>query len=191
MNTKEKIIQITSNLIFEKGYKNISLNEIAEKVGIKKPSIYHYFQCKEDIYKVVINDFIDNFEKQVDNILKSNKKSYQKIKEFILLCMEPVVNKKNLKFLIIEKIFHENYSENKNKEMLQRRNDLFKKMELIISEYAKDKKLQVTNREIIMAIIGTIVMFIADRVFIKEEIISLKEVEAMADNIMFIIFNKI
>lgn len=75
--------------------------------------------------------------------------------------------------------------------MLQKRDDLFKKMELIISEYTKDKKLQVTNREIIMAIIGTIAMFIADRAFIKKEVINLKEVETMADNIMFIIFNKI
>ena len=49
MNRKEEIIQATLSLASEKGLSNISLSQIAEYIGIKKPSLYNHFKSKDEI----------------------------------------------------------------------------------------------------------------------------------------------
>lgn len=46
---KEEIIMATLELAAQKGLGNISMNMIADKVGIKKPSLYNHFASKEEI----------------------------------------------------------------------------------------------------------------------------------------------
>lgn len=48
-NRKEEIIMATLELASIKGLGNVSLNMIADKVGIKKPSLYNHFSSKEEI----------------------------------------------------------------------------------------------------------------------------------------------
>ncbi|MDO4554249.1 MAG: TetR/AcrR family transcriptional regulator [Lachnospiraceae bacterium] len=47
MTTKEKILIATLELATEKGLGNVSLSQIAKKVGIKKPSLYNHFSSKD------------------------------------------------------------------------------------------------------------------------------------------------
>lgn len=49
MNRKEEIIQATLSLASEKGLSNISMSQIAEFIGIKKPSLYNHFKSKDEI----------------------------------------------------------------------------------------------------------------------------------------------
>ncbi len=49
MNRKEEIIQATLSLASEKGLSNISMSQIAEYIGIKKPSLYNHFKSKDEI----------------------------------------------------------------------------------------------------------------------------------------------
>lgn len=49
MNNKETILLATLELASEKGLGNISLSQIARKVGIQKPSLYSHFCSKEEL----------------------------------------------------------------------------------------------------------------------------------------------
>ena len=49
MNRKEEIVLITLELAAEKGLANVSMSMIADKIGIKKPSLYKHFASKEEI----------------------------------------------------------------------------------------------------------------------------------------------
>ena len=49
MNRKEEIIYATLELASEYGLKSVSLSQIAEKVGIRKPSLYNHFKSKEEL----------------------------------------------------------------------------------------------------------------------------------------------
>ena len=51
MNKKEEIIYATLELAAEYGLKSLSMSQIAEKVGIKKPSLYNHFESKEILIK--------------------------------------------------------------------------------------------------------------------------------------------
>ena len=57
MDTKTRIIRVALKQICMKGYKDVSLNEIAREVGIAKPSMYHHFKNKEEIFLEVISYF--------------------------------------------------------------------------------------------------------------------------------------
>lgn len=64
---KELILEVAYQKFAEKGY-NIPLSEIAEAAGIKKQSIYNYFESKEELYFEVIKVHVDTYfnEKQVE-----------------------------------------------------------------------------------------------------------------------------
>lgn len=49
MNRKEEIILVTLELAAENGLSNVSMTQIAEKMGIRKPSLYNHFKSKEEI----------------------------------------------------------------------------------------------------------------------------------------------
>ena len=49
MTRKEEILYATLELASEYGLKAVTLSQIAEKVGIRKPSLYNHFSSKEEI----------------------------------------------------------------------------------------------------------------------------------------------
>lgn len=53
MNRKEEIVLITLELAAEKGLANVSMSMIADKIGIKKPSLYKHFASKEEIFEAM------------------------------------------------------------------------------------------------------------------------------------------
>ena len=49
MSRKEEIIYATLELASSNGMKGVSMSQIAEKVGIKAPSLYNHFKSKDEI----------------------------------------------------------------------------------------------------------------------------------------------
>ena len=49
MSRKEEIIYATLELASEHGLKAVSMAQIADRIGIKKPSLYNHFKSKEEI----------------------------------------------------------------------------------------------------------------------------------------------
>lgn len=46
---REAILQTSAQLFLEKSYGRTSLNDVAERLNITKPALYHYFRNKEEI----------------------------------------------------------------------------------------------------------------------------------------------
>ena len=53
MNRKEEIVLITLELAAEKGLANVSMSMIADKIGIKKPSLYKHFASKDELVEAM------------------------------------------------------------------------------------------------------------------------------------------
>lgn len=50
---KKEIIMATLELAANKGLGNVSMNMIADKIGIKKPSLYNHFASKEELVEAM------------------------------------------------------------------------------------------------------------------------------------------
>ena len=64
---KKDIIMATLELAANKGLGNVSMNMIADKVGIKKPSLYNHFSSKEELVEVMYQ-FLSKEAKKTANI---------------------------------------------------------------------------------------------------------------------------
>lgn len=64
MDTKQRILDEALTLFSEKGYANVFVGEIAEKVGIKAPSLYKHYKSKRAIFDAIIDVMNSRFEEQ-------------------------------------------------------------------------------------------------------------------------------
>ena len=66
-NRKEEIVLTTLGLAAQKGLANVSMSMIADKIGIKKPSLYKHFKSKDEIVEAMYQ-FLRQQAKEKANI---------------------------------------------------------------------------------------------------------------------------
>jgi AcrR family transcriptional regulator len=59
--TAERILDAAEDLFAEKGYSATSLGEVADRVGIRSPSLYNHFRNKEALYGAVLERLLEAF----------------------------------------------------------------------------------------------------------------------------------
>ncbi|MCQ2522352.1 MAG: TetR/AcrR family transcriptional regulator [Lachnospiraceae bacterium] len=64
MDTKHRILDEALTLFSQKGYANVYVGEIAEKVGIKAPSLYKHYKNKQAIFDAIIDEMNKRYEAQ-------------------------------------------------------------------------------------------------------------------------------
>ncbi|MEU6847015.1 TetR/AcrR family transcriptional regulator [Streptomyces sp. NPDC046716] len=57
-DTRQRIQDVTLELIAEQGYEKTSLREIAERLGVTKAALYYHFKTKEDILVSLFSDLV-------------------------------------------------------------------------------------------------------------------------------------
>ena len=64
-DTRQRIQDVTLELIAEQGYEKTSLREIAERLGVTKAALYYHFKTKEDIVVSLFTDLM----KPIDDLI--------------------------------------------------------------------------------------------------------------------------
>ncbi|RPF53327.1 TetR/AcrR family transcriptional regulator [Aquisalibacillus elongatus] len=59
MSTKENIKVAATKLFAERDFLGMTMKEIANEVGIKAPSVYAFFNGKEDLFLAIYHDLLD------------------------------------------------------------------------------------------------------------------------------------
>ncbi len=80
---KEQIIEVARELFHQFGFKKVSMDEIAQKAGVTKKTIYMYFGSKEELLKYFIQEEIENMKEIVEEIEGKNLEFFQGINETI------------------------------------------------------------------------------------------------------------
>jgi len=108
MSTKDKILDEALTLFSENGYDGTSVEQIAEKVGIKAPSLYKHFKGKEDILNAIIVNaeahYEESFgsEKQIGRLPESKEQFVCATMEKISFTIHDPMIRKIRKFLVQE-----------------------------------------------------------------------------------------
>ena len=85
MGRKEEIIYDALELAAEKGIKGVSMSQIADKVGIKAPSLYNHFKSKDEIVREMYSFLRDRAQAGGSNVAMDFSKFADKSVEGILL----------------------------------------------------------------------------------------------------------
>ncbi len=56
---KEEIVAEATRLFAERGYEGASMGDLAERVGLRKASLFHHFPSKDVLYTIVLEQLLD------------------------------------------------------------------------------------------------------------------------------------
>jgi TetR/AcrR family transcriptional regulator len=98
-DTKQQILDVALRHFSADGYGGTSLTDIADEVGIRRPSLLHHFASKDELYRAVVLDaFADWFSlvdeatqtveggwPQVERVLRAAFRFFEERPEFVLL----------------------------------------------------------------------------------------------------------
>ena len=71
---KEEIVAACRKLYETMSYKEITLKEIAEETSFTRPSIYNYFETKEEIFLALFGKEYELFSQDLDRLCAENER---------------------------------------------------------------------------------------------------------------------
>lgn len=69
--SKEEVLQKSLLLIWQKGYHDTSIGDLATALGMHKSHFYYYFKDKEDLMKEVLNYMLEKFTQMLTRIVEN------------------------------------------------------------------------------------------------------------------------
>lgn len=70
-DTRQRILQIATELFREHGYAGTSIRDIADGLGMTKAALYYHFTCKDDVLEALVAPTIEAIEEFIENAEQS------------------------------------------------------------------------------------------------------------------------
>jgi AcrR family transcriptional regulator len=76
---REELIRVAADVFQEKGYQASTLNDIAERMGADRASLYYYIGSKQELFQEVAQDVLDANLKEARRIKRQKLKPAEKL----------------------------------------------------------------------------------------------------------------
>ena len=83
VDRKSEIIHISAKLFRERGYKAVSMRDIAKSLDIKAASLYNHIQSKQEILMFLIINIAEEFTREMNLLKDSNEMAIDTLKKII------------------------------------------------------------------------------------------------------------
>jgi len=81
--TRELILAAATHQFAERGYDGTSLNDIADAVGIRRPSLLHHFPSKEALYQQVFIRAVTDFGERTQQAIDGNREGWKQLEHVL------------------------------------------------------------------------------------------------------------
>ena len=81
---REAILDATDDLLTRYGYKKMTIDDLAQAVGIGKGSVYLHFESKEEIVLSHIDRIIERTTEQLKSIAQNDKTPDEKLRQMLI-----------------------------------------------------------------------------------------------------------
>lgn len=88
--TRERILEVSEAFLGECGYHGTRLHQIAERVGIQKASLFHYFPSKEHLYHAVMDQNAGETEQTIRSAIEMEGTPLDKVASLVGAYVEMV-----------------------------------------------------------------------------------------------------
>lgn len=177
--TKDKIIEAGKEVLRQKDYYEAVVEEIAQRAGVAKGTIFFYFKTKENLFKEIMLSLIEEVSQAIEEIEYYQISPIQKLK----IIYEKYIdfNIKNMKlFQSIRKVLSE--TEPKVEEIKQKLLSISQKILPIIEDLQRDDLIKKIASELdINEIVSSMLLMYASAVssmvfFYPEKLSAIKEI---------------
>ena len=93
MHTKQRILLAALRLFSRKGYDAVSVEQIAEAVGVRAPSLYKHYKSKQDIFDAIFEETAKRYGAFTDSISVHLGDSAQDLQLFRAITADGMVEK--------------------------------------------------------------------------------------------------
>lgn len=87
-DTKDHILVVATRHFSAHGYAGTSLNDIADEVGIRRPSVLHHFPSKEALYRAVVLDAFSDWYWLVDATSRDVRPGWEQVERVLRTAFE-------------------------------------------------------------------------------------------------------
>jgi AcrR family transcriptional regulator len=82
---KNNMIKIAAKLFSQKSFHDVTMDEIAEKVGVAKGTIYLYFSSKDNLYLEILEHTFDSIESLLEKEVNTDFLAPDKLKKVLAI----------------------------------------------------------------------------------------------------------
>jgi TetR/AcrR family transcriptional repressor of nem operon len=81
-DTRSRLIDDATTLVRRRGYAGFSYADLAEAVGIRKPSIHHHFPLKEDLGAAIVEAYSEQFAERLADIWATSDRPIERLSAY-------------------------------------------------------------------------------------------------------------
>jgi AcrR family transcriptional regulator len=144
LRQRQEVLAAALELFSQKGYHNVSMQEIAEKAEFAIGTLYKFFQSKEELYKTIIWERCDDFDEAFGQAMAKSDDEVEKLYSYVRLRSErfrdnlPVVRL----FLAESRGISFNFKTGLNEELRSRYYDLLERLAAIFASGIEKKRFK-------------------------------------------------
>ena len=147
-NRKEEIVRLAAKLFKEKGYRAVSMRDLAENLGIKAASLYNHIRSKQEILAMIVISTAENFTEHIDEIYPQTFSSVEKLEKIVHMHVDITVRKTD--FLACTNNDWMHLEKKQLVYFLKMRNSYEAKFNKIILEGIEKKELKTHDSELVL-----------------------------------------
>jgi AcrR family transcriptional regulator len=179
--TKQDILEASAQIFSEKGYHAASMEEIANAVGLKKASLYHHVESKQEILVELLDQSLDLLIERIEEVTKKNLPSDKKLELAMGTYMSTLVEFRELSSVLL--LEHRSLDEEGLKRHVPRRDKLEGLMRGIIEEGKREGIFNQNDSRIsvkaVMGVANWLIMW-----FRKDGSLSAEEIASIISSLM-------